>query len=76
MLTLTVPRALFASCAVACIGGALLLPSLAGGRGLAGVGGTPLRGTPLRRQSDPRKSSRRTEAFLREAPLACGPAVH
>ena len=40
MLTLTVARrALFASCAVACIGGALLLPSLAGGRGLVGVPG-------------------------------------
>jgi hypothetical protein len=40
MLTLTVARrALFASCAVACIGGALLLPSLARGPGLAGVRG-------------------------------------
>jgi hypothetical protein len=51
MLTLTVARrALFASCAVACIGGALLLPSLAGGRGLAGVGGHAV--TPAKRPSE------------------------
>jgi len=48
MLTLTVARrALFASCAVACIGGALLLPSLAGGRGLTGVRG-PSNAVPRR----------------------------
>jgi len=38
MLTLTVARALIASCAVG-IGGALLLSSLAGGRGLVGAPG-------------------------------------
>jgi hypothetical protein len=50
MLTLTVARALFASCAVACIGGALLLPSLAGGRGLAGVPGHAV--TPPKRPAE------------------------